>query len=265
MKEYLKSNKAIRKIFFLVKDIEFLSMSTWRGFLKWDVRIAVICWIRFVVLVKLLGKVQFYKTSNEKVAKETIQHNYKGLSLLSIKSFSGSRPKELFQLLDGIKSINKTQAQILIVGPRAESEFYLAKAFGFKIKNCTGLDLISYSPHVRLGDMHEMPFDDNSFDIIVVGWVLAYSNNLPLAISEIIRIGRSNSIVIQGTQYYPLTIEETTKKLGYTPGANKRIENNNQIKKLFGGHIGHVYHDIDITQHAPHMKSEMILSLSITK
>ena len=39
-------------------------------------------------------------------------------------------------------------------------------------KNITALDLFSYTPKFDMGDMHKMPYNNNSFDIIISGWCL---------------------------------------------------------------------------------------------
>ena len=49
-------------------------------------------------------------------------------------------------------------------------------SYGISRKNISAIDLISYSPWIDLGDMHNLPYKDNSFDIIICGWVIAYSN-----------------------------------------------------------------------------------------
>ena len=38
---------------------------------------------------------------------------------------------------------------------------------GFDPANIRGLDLISYSSMVDVGDMHDLPYEDDSFDIVI--------------------------------------------------------------------------------------------------
>jgi len=234
LKATLKKNKIVRKLFFFAKDIKHLASDNFTSIRQMSIWTMSICWIRYLVLAKIFRKLKFYQESNESVGQETIQHNYKGLSLLSLKSFSGTRPRMLFKILDSIQSIDKKTAKILIVGPRAESEFFIAKSMGFRKNNITGLDLISYSPYVTLGDMHAMPFENSSFDVIVLGWVLAYSNDLQQACNEIMRVGKKGCTVITGIQYLPISIEEVTKRLGYNPGGDKRITTNDHLIEKFG-------------------------------
>ena len=56
------------------------------------------------------------------------------------------------------------------------------RSLGFKWKNIEAIDLHSYSNLVKLGDMHQLEFADNSFDFIISGWTLRYSNNVNKAL-----------------------------------------------------------------------------------
>ena len=78
-------------------------------------------------------------------------------------------------------------------------------AAGFLPENIRGLDLISYSDFVDLGDMHAMPYDDNSFDVIIIGWVLGYSNDVAKVAQEILRVTRPNGVIAIGNQLTPMS------------------------------------------------------------
>ena len=54
--------------------------------------------------------------------------------------------------LNSVPLINKKD--LLIIGPRYETEILYAKSFNFK--NVIGLDTFSYSPLIKTGDMHKM-------------------------------------------------------------------------------------------------------------
>jgi len=58
-------------------------------------------------------------------------------------------------------------------------------------KNIRGLDLISYSPWVDLGDMHAMPYEDDTWDITLVSMVLTYSENPRKVVDEVVRVTKS--------------------------------------------------------------------------
>jgi hypothetical protein len=90
-------------------------------------------------------------------------------------------------------------SKFLMVGPRTENEILLLKALGYT--NVVGLDLISYSPWIRLGDMHAMPFQDDSFDVVICGWTITYSKDPGLLAREIVRVTRSGGVFALGFQH----------------------------------------------------------------
>ena len=105
-------------------------------------------------------------------------------------------------LIEGIKKkFNKSdfkKLKLLSIGPRAEGEIFNLFAHGFELNNITGLDLFSYSPYIKLGDMHKLEFKDEEFDIVLMGWCLGYSNNKKLALSEVKRVIVKDGVIMIG-------------------------------------------------------------------
>lgn len=101
---------------------------------------------------------------------------------------------------------DKESVKILIIGPRTEDDIYLAKALGFE--NTRGLDLLTYSPHIDLGDMHNMPYADDSFDAVVLGWVIAYSGDTDQAFKESLRVLKKGGHLAVGWEW----VSESDKK-----------------------------------------------------
>ena len=102
---------------------------------------------------------------------------------------------EFSQLLPSRKNV-----KILSVGPRTEGEIYNLVSKGFLLKNITAIDLQTYSPLIKLGDIHNLELPDNYFDIIICGWTISYSHNRAIAASELIRVAKNNSLLsISGT------------------------------------------------------------------
>jgi ubiquinone/menaquinone biosynthesis C-methylase UbiE len=66
---------------------------------------------------------------------------------------------------------------------------------GFRPQNIEAIDLISYSPWVTLADMHAIPFPDDSFDVVMHGWVLVYSVNPRKAAQELVRVCRNRAVI----------------------------------------------------------------------
>ena len=108
------------------------------------------------------------------------------------------RPLRLLSPLKamGISHTDRSpQIKVLTIGPRSEAELMGLYRLGFDPENIDAVDLLSYSPNIKIGDMHELPFEDNTYDLIILGWVLAYSSNNLLAAKEIMRVGKSDAWV----------------------------------------------------------------------
>lgn len=93
---------------------------------------------------------------------------------------------------------NMPTLKTLSIGPRAEGELLLIAGYGFTWQNIHAIDLFSYSPRIDVGDMHDMPYEDSTFDIVFSGWSLAYSDDRPRALREIIRVLKDGGIVAFG-------------------------------------------------------------------
>ena len=94
------------------------------------------------------------------------------------------------RLLDLKRQIN------YYLGPRFESELFGYRAIGYKPKNIFALDNFAYSKLVTLGNMHKMDFPDSSFNIVVGGWIIAYSNKPISAMKEIYRVTQPKGLAI---------------------------------------------------------------------
>lgn len=170
------------------------------------------------------------------VAGNTVSHNLRGLRDLAVnRSHLLVRPLSVLEALP-------TDARILSIGPRSEGELLSLAAHGFMWSRIEGLDLISYSPKVQLGDMHATRYPDARFDAVILGWVLAYSEEPARAAREIVRITRPGGIIAVGVEYSPLSQEEIVASLGYLPGARQRIASCEEILSFFGDAVEHVYY-----------------------
>ena len=97
--------------------------------------------------------------------------------------------------LKSLDFINYSKSKVLAIGPRLEGEIFKIVSNGFRFKNISAIDLQSYSPFIDLGDMTEMKYEDNSFDIVLCSFVLNYSNNVTQAAKEIVRVAKNGSII----------------------------------------------------------------------
>lgn len=157
------------------------------------------------------------------------------------------RPSLMVNVVSSIERVWKNigELDVLSIGPRSEIELFALRAAGFSGERIRALDLISYSPYVEIGNMHAMAYADNSFDVVLLGWVLAYSREPAVAAREVIRVCRDGAIVIASADY------PGERKVGMVTEFNNeetRIRNVAQILNYFGEFVGPVYfrHDPDL-------------------
>ncbi|MDB4088477.1 class I SAM-dependent methyltransferase [Flavobacteriales bacterium] len=263
--------KKLKKIFlkpflFFKTSGQVLSIS-WNELGRLKIIIALKCMFRYIWFGIILRRTKSFdkNISGEKVGSHTIDHNFKALSLYAVNSYSGFRPEKLIQPLAIFDKNFKKNAKVLFIGPRAESELFLAKSYGFSWKNLVGLDLISYSPKVELGDMHDMSFGDNTFDIVIMGWVITYSQTPKIAMSEVVRVLKPGGYCSVGAEHNPMSIEEIKSKKGYIPGADFKTKSCEEIKALYGDNMHRVIYEHDITTYNPEVKGDLVSVVQIKK
>lgn len=141
-------------------------------------------------------KIRVYEKAAEDVHQFGIEHNIDQLMNLTALD----RPLQLLTPLLSIDYIRRHQSSIdlLSIGPRSEAELFALYGMGFNPKHVKALDLISYSDLVTLGDAHDMPFAADSFDVIVLGWVFAYSANNQKIADEVMRIAKPGAHIAIG-------------------------------------------------------------------
>lgn len=179
----------------------------------------------------------------------TLKHNLKSLRRRL------NRMVLLIAPLAVLENVSK-QSKVLVIGPRNEWDLFLLRRFGFDFAACTGLDLISYSPNIVLGDMHAMDFADDSFDVVLCGWTLSYSATPDVACREIARVCKRSGTIGIGVEYFDG--DEAAERMatgGYLLQDSRmdtRINRVAQVLALFPGH-GAVYfsHDAPLRRSAP--------------
>lgn len=197
--------------------------------------------IRYVWLVLILKRLRTVQGTG--VAASTLHHNLRGMFDLAVE-----RSLRLIYPIVSIEGIRNDIAnrKILTIGPRTEGEIYNLYAYGFRRKNVTCLDLISYSGRVDLGDMHAMPYADSSFDCVMLGWVINYSDDKQRAADEIVRVAKPGGIVAIGVEWNRISAEELDpQKFGYVVGSAQRLSSAEAILALFGDSVDRVYFEQD--------------------
>ncbi len=154
------------------------------------------------------------------------------------------RPRLLIDVLTSIHYIFEHigELKVLCVGPRTESEIFMLMAAGFKPDNIRGLDLISYSDFIDVGDMHDMPYDDDTFDVVILGWVIGYSKDCKKVADEVVRVAKPGGYVAVGVER---PAKRNKPKGGILDGATY-FKTTKELEALFAGNVETVLfrHDV---------------------
>ncbi|MFQ5506857.1 MAG: methyltransferase domain-containing protein [Planctomycetota bacterium] len=196
--------------------------------------------VRYLWFKVLLGRLRTLAPASG-VAENTVSHNLLGLKDLAVR-----RSLKLIRPLSCIDALGP-DSEILSIGPRTEGELLYLVGHGYRPSRIRGLDLITYSPWIDLGDMHELPYPEHRFDAVILGWVLAYSTDRRRAAREVVRVTRPGGFIAIGVEYNPLSNEEIQEQRGYLPGNPRRLTSVAEILELFEGSVDRVYFSHDIT------------------
>ena len=207
------------------KYFKFLS-SFLLSFLKiWQIR-ALVGLIRFFFF-RIFRGVKYINSSLSR--EDTVTWNLTAFKNI-ITYFKMNRIQYLYGPISGIDRVNKN-SEILLIGSRTENEILYLKAFGHKKINAA--DLISYSPDISIQDMHDLKFDSNKFDLIILGWVMVYSKDLNTCVKNIIRVAKDNAIIAIAYA------KEQKKEFDFNINSLKEIHD------LFKDYINRIYFQYD--------------------
>jgi SAM-dependent methyltransferase len=236
----------MRKLFHKYRSLFLL-----RGF-----RIRVVR-LRVFFFVKIKKQLKLY--NSDKAFEVTIPHNLKSLTQCN------DRMETLIRPLSCIEKVN-SNSKVLVIGPRNENDLFSLFGNGFSWGNIIGLDLISYSPKIKLGDMHDIPFQDGFFDVVLCGWTLSYSSTPDIAAKEILRVTKKGGIIGIGVEYSTLTKEDSEQLSGYSiqdfSKLSKRVNSTAEILSLFHGNVEHVFFDHDAPNKISHSRSGLVDKVS---
>ena len=147
-----------------------------------------ICRWRFKLLIVIIG----LRSSS---LEDVLHADYSKKHFQKYLSFKG-RVNFLVNLVGSLLSNERKKVKLLSVGPRFESELYGYRGLGLRWKNIKAIDTYSYSPKIKVGNMHHIEYPNEHFNIVVCGWTLAYSKNPLLALREFERILADNGLLI---------------------------------------------------------------------
>ena len=190
------------------------------------------------------------------VIENTIPHKLNGLKSLAALH----RPSLLINpLLSSCYFLeNHRQFEVLTVGPRTEAEIFALMAAGIPPANIRGLDLISYSPFVDLGDMHDMPYADDRFDVIFLGWVLGYSNDNARVAREVLRVAKPGALIAIGHENDPKSKDELDAERGFALDGTG-FESTDEMLALFAPHVDAVLFRHDVHPSLKHVVSHVMV------
>jgi len=214
--------------------------------------------VRYMYYVSLRRRLRTLDPATGDIGHNTVFHNK--LQMGKMKHLGGNRSGLLAHPLAAIHVSRSTP--MLCIGPRSEGELLNFMGMGFR--NVRGLDLISYSPWIDLGDMHAMPYADNAFGIVTMGWVLAYSHSPAKAALEAVRVTRNGGLIAVGVEYRVETAAELAITGGYDVCDIKRLESVAEILKLFEPHVDRVFFTHDVPS-PPSGKWQLLVIFSVKK
>jgi SAM-dependent methyltransferase len=163
------------------------------------------------------------------VAEQVLPYNLGNINIIN-----RGRTERIIAILRSIRGVKLHALKTLVVGPRNEAELMLLSSYGFDTAKLTAIDLFSYSPAVQLMDMHQLKFPDDSFDAIYSAFVITYSDDIPGAINESIRVAKDGALIV-------FVFEHLAAGAGNRFGKNNLANGPDSLLEMFGTNVGHVY------------------------
>lgn len=204
------------------------------GLLKSEYINRIVFKLRFIYYVYLLRRIRVFENEQSVIA------NKYSVDMLK-RGVTSNRPLKFIRPLSVIEAVKK-DGKTLSIGCRFETELLYLVGYGFEPKGIRGLDMISYSPWIDLGNMHKMDYADNSFDTVCMGWLISYSETPELAAKEIVRVLKPGGFVAMAVSYYPPEYVKKALETGkYVANPATRIQTTEGLLKIFGDSVDQVY------------------------
>ncbi len=146
---------------------------------------------------------QIAKSQSDQSSKVTIEHNT-DFNRMFFADLS-KRPDLISNVLSCVNSVrqNSSKMKVLSIGARTEAEFFSLVNAGFRLDNVECIDLFSYTPYIKVGDVNDLNYETSSFDVVVCGWVLEFCNDTPKACGEIMRVTKPGGYICIGGMHHP--------------------------------------------------------------
>ncbi len=190
--------------------------------------------IRFLYFVYIRNQIRVFEDDKSVVA------NKYSTDMLK-RGITSNRPLKFIRPLSVIEAVNKN-GKTLSIGCRFETELLYLAAYGFDPQGIRGLDMVSYSPWIDLGNMHKMDYADSSYDTVTMGWLIIYSETPKQAAKEIVRVLKPGGFVAMAVSYYPPDVAKKLSESGkYVVHPSERIQSTDALLEIFGEHVDQVY------------------------
>jgi SAM-dependent methyltransferase len=214
-------------------------------------------YLRAVYFIRIRRRLRTLQSGD--TVKASVLHNMKSI-------YGANNRMNLLLYPVAIIEILNADSKILVIGPRNENDLYSLVGLGFKLKNIRGLDLLSYSPYVELGDMHAIPFPDDTFDAVICGWTLSYSTNPAKAAKEMTRVAKPGGVIAIGLEYSQLSPQDERALIGYEiqelDKIGIRINSTAQVRELFGDNVDTVFFEHDAPRKVSHSAERLVADVS---
>jgi hypothetical protein len=211
-------------------------------------------YLRFLYYVRLQRRLVVHKDPSA-----TYDPEYSRRMLL--RGQTSDRPLSLIRPLSVIPGV--VTRRVLSVGTRYETELLYLVGYGFEADRVRGLDLFSYSPWIDAGNMHSMPYSDNDFDVVILGWILPYSEEPRRLAAETVRVLSDGGLVAVGMSYYsPQYLAERAARGETVIGeVAARIQTTERILELFQPHVDRVIFRFDPPPDTPTSRCLVVFSI----
>jgi SAM-dependent methyltransferase len=143
------------------------------------------------------------------------------------------RTERLMNVLRSIQGLCPAHMRVLTIGSRNEAEILLLRLYGFRRRNIVAVDLVSESPLIRVMDMHALALADAEFDLVYSAYTIAYSDDVPRACAEMLRVARDGGLIALSFLYSVARLNPF--------GANPLSGGLSELFSHFAGRVGHVY------------------------
>ena len=161
----------------------------------------------------------------------TVNHNKTAFLKFPITDYTMKRMDRLIAIIKSMEFIGD-HSHILIIGPRTDSDI-MKIIYNYPQASIKAIDIISYSPWIDLQDAHHTTYSSNTFDCILSGWVLKYSNHKEKMMTEMIRIVKNEGLIAIGIEYFDSQIDtfNKTKSSSYFK-EDENFEEVNSVKDI---------------------------------